>query len=1050
MHVPRFPHLGALVLATGASLLAPARPSEAAGVVGTGTPASCTQAALNGALAGGGTVTFNCGAGAVIPITSTKTLTTTTTIDGTGQNITLDGGGTTRLFNTTYQFASFTLTFRSLTLRNGFASDFGGAIRLAYQDFVTTLVIENVTFANNVCGQAGNDVGGGALYAQGGLVTIRNSAFLANRGGNGGAIGNLQARFTIEDTLFEGNATNGHVGQGGNGGAIYIDGSSNGPLVIRRSTFRANTASWIGGAIHTYMYAGSSSMTVEDSLFENNTTEANGGAVYHQNGGLTIARSTFSGNQTRGQGGALWLLQATPTTIVNSTFTGNRANGIAPNFGSTGLGGAILINDNTAATITHCTIANNHADWVGGAITGGGNATLRGSVVANNTAANGGNPWNIGKNCSTQLLDGGRNLQIPARHPTDPNDRNCTAGVVIADPLLLPLAANGGPTPTRALPANSPARDFVTSGCPPPATDQRGVARPTNACDAGAYELQTQVSVSDASLAEGTGGSPVAIFTASLSAASAVAVTVQYATSDVTAVAGLDYAATSGILTFPAGATSLPLAVPVVADATDEDDETFRLTLSSPVNATLGAPAQATGTIVDDDAAPLVSAADCVGVEGTGAGGSCTVTVSLSAASGKQAAVAWATANGSATAPSDYAASSGVVTFPPGVASRTVTVPFSGDALDETDEAFAVNLASPVNATLGDASAGAVIDDDDGPTLTAAGVSVVEGNSGTVGASFALSLSAASPQAVIAAYQTADGTAVAGSDYQPRTGTVTFPPGTTAQAVAVPVVGDVIDEPNETFHLLLGPVTDGTVSAWSSAATVLDDDGAAVALAELVHGASRRAVPDASGESLFVMAQPAWSSWEVVVDEASGDLGAGGEGPALERLAADLSAVVQSSSPAGAGFARSLRWQNSASAPQDGYVRVRATGCTTACGADDVYRVRAYETTVRVPRFNAAAGQGTVLFLQNVGTTPIAGTVSFWSPAGALLGTQPFSTGPRALQVLNASSVPGVAGGSGSVTITHTGRHGDLVGKAVSIDPGPGFAFDMPFVTRPR
>ena len=127
MHVPSIVRRLAVPLVLCGALGA-AR-AEAAGVVGTGTPASCTQAAFNAALAGGGTVTFNCGAGAVIPITSTKTLTTTTTIDGTGQNITLDGGGTTRLFNTTYQFASFTLTFRGLTLSNGFAPDFGGAIR---------------------------------------------------------------------------------------------------------------------------------------------------------------------------------------------------------------------------------------------------------------------------------------------------------------------------------------------------------------------------------------------------------------------------------------------------------------------------------------------------------------------------------------------------------------------------------------------------------------------------------------------------------------------------------------------------------------------------------------------------------------------------------------------------------------------------------------------------------------------------------------------------------------------------------------------------------
>jgi hypothetical protein len=223
-----------------------------------------------------------------------------------------------------------------------------------------------------------------------------------------------------------------------------------------------------------------------------------------------------------------------------------------------------------------------------------------------------------------------------------------------------------------------------------------------------------------------------------------------------------------------------------------------------------------------------------------------------------------------------------------------------------------------------------------------------------------------------------------------------------------------------------------------------------MALDELAHGAIRRTVPGAGGSTLFVLSQPARSSWEVVLDEASGDLGSRATGPALERLAGDLSTVVQTSAAAGAGFARSLRWQNSAALPQDQYVRVRATGCTTACGPDDAYRVRAYETTVRVARFNTAAGQATSLVIQNLGTQTVGATAFFWRADGALLGSQAFTIGPRGLHVLSAGSVPGVAGSSGSVTITHDGRLGDLVGKSVSIDPGPGFAFDTPFVTRPR
>mgnify|MGYP006337805027 CR=1 FL=1 len=108
--------LAFLVAAAWAAPLA-----HAAGTVGSGTTGSCTEAALNAALVGGGTVTFNCGGGpVVIPITSTKVLSSSTTIDGTGQQVTLDGGGATKMFLTTYQLATgLDLVFRRLTLRNG-------------------------------------------------------------------------------------------------------------------------------------------------------------------------------------------------------------------------------------------------------------------------------------------------------------------------------------------------------------------------------------------------------------------------------------------------------------------------------------------------------------------------------------------------------------------------------------------------------------------------------------------------------------------------------------------------------------------------------------------------------------------------------------------------------------------------------------------------------------------------------------------------------------------------------------------------------------------
>jgi len=477
-------------------------PVHAGGIVGTGTPGSCTEAALDAALAGGGTVTFACGGGpVVIPITSTKILSKSTTIDGTGQQVTLDGGGTTKMFLTTYQLSSgLTLVFRQLTLRNARASDQGAAIELVWQEptRLTQLVVEDVTFRNNVAAISHADWGGGAIYGVTGVFTIRRSTFVGNRGANGGAIGTIAVQITIEDSRFEDNATLPVVGDpfngglGGHGGAIYIDGTNLGALTLRRTVFSGNRATNLGGAIHSWMYGLPSAFVIEDCTFANNAGTTNGGAIFHMNGRLTVSGTTFSGNTVVGQGGALWEGEAdagqTPVSIFNSTFSGNSATGLRPNSGSTGLGGAIRDNGNPT-TLSHVTIAGNHADWVGGGIVGGSRATLRASILADNTAANGGNPWDIQRNCSTTLADGGFNLQWPTLNPSDSNDRRCAAGVTFAAPQLGALADNGGPTATAAPLAGSPAIDAVTSGCPPPATDQRGYARPYGLrCDAGAVE----------------------------------------------------------------------------------------------------------------------------------------------------------------------------------------------------------------------------------------------------------------------------------------------------------------------------------------------------------------------------------------------------------------------------------------------------------------------------------------------------------------------------------------------------------------------------------
>jgi len=476
--------------------------APAAGVVGNGTPGSCTEAALDTALSGGGVVTFSCGGGAVtIPITSTKTISAAlaTDLDGGGL-VTLDGLDAVRLFDVSYQRQ---LAVRNLTLRHGRAVDFGAAIRSAFHERGTqALTIQNVRFEDNVCTQAGDDVGGGAVYVLGGVSTVDGSAFLRNRGGNGGAIGSLGGDgtgpangLTIRDSVFVGNETQARVSSfGGTGGALYVDGAGDGEVRVERCTFRDNVA-WAGGAIHSVMYQSPQALVVLDSTFlENVATGGNGGAIYHQDGSLTFTGSLVAGNRAFSQGGGLWLYHPTAATITNVTFTGNRAEGaVAPS--GYAIGGAFSIYPSGPnVTLSHLTVTHNHAGWTGGGITvasPASNVTIRASIVAHNTAANGGNPWGIGKNCdvgSPQMTSGGDVIEFPQRNLGDGNDENCVAVPVIAEPLLGPLADHGGLVETVSLLPGSPAVDGAFGGCWS-AVDARGAVRPAGVrCDVGAFE----------------------------------------------------------------------------------------------------------------------------------------------------------------------------------------------------------------------------------------------------------------------------------------------------------------------------------------------------------------------------------------------------------------------------------------------------------------------------------------------------------------------------------------------------------------------------------
>ncbi len=335
------------------------------------------------------------------------------------------------------------------------------------------------------------------------------------------------------------------------------------------------------------------------------------------------------------------------------------------------------------------------------------------------------------------------------------------------------------------------------------------------------------LAINDASVTEGDAGSVNATFTVTLTGQTAQDVSVNFAIANGTATGGADYASTTGSLIFKVGVTSRTITVAILGDLLDEDNETFFVNLSGATNAII-ADSQGLGTIIDNDPLPNLTINDRSLAEGNAGTVNMVFTVLLSAPSGRTVTVNFATANGTATAGSDYTATSGSLSFGPGARSMTVAVPIIGDTAAEPDENFFVNLSGAVNATIADSQGvGTILNDDGTPAVFVSDVILAEGNSGTTDAVFQISLSPTSTTSISVFFATADGTATAGSDYTaPPTGSVTFAPGETTKTVPVPVLGDTLNEPDENFFLNItdttGPVT---VGDGQGEATIINDDG---------------------------------------------------------------------------------------------------------------------------------------------------------------------------------------------------------------------------------
>jgi probable HAF family extracellular repeat protein len=222
--------------------------------------------------------------------------------------------------------------------------------------------------------------------------------------------------------------------------------------------------------------------------------------------------------------------------------------------------------------------------------------------------------------------------------------------------------------------------------------------------------------------------------------------------------------------------------------------------------------------------APLISIGDVTVTEGHTGTRTAAFTVTLSTASSEPVTVAFATADGTATAGSDYHVTTGSLTFAPGETSKTIAVPVNGDRSGEPNETFVVNLTRAAGGIIiGDGQGvGTIVDDE--PRVSINNVTRTEGRSGTTLFTFLVTLSAASDVPVTVNFATANGTATAGGDYDARSGTITFAPGETSKEITVAVKGDRQKEADETFFVDLSSAIGALIEISRGRGTILDDD----------------------------------------------------------------------------------------------------------------------------------------------------------------------------------------------------------------------------------
>ena len=644
--------------------------------------------------------------------------------------------------------------------------------------------------------------------ASGGAIRVEDNAFLTlnnsvlegnTSGGDGGAIYNAGTLF-ITNSNFTGNTSTDY-----SGGAILNDGTDSdyeGALQVRNCNFISNSSNSNGGAVYNY----SGSLQVSNSNFSSNFSLYGGGAILNDDndgtatitdcifnsnyqtdtsyrvlggggvwtdGRLVISGSTFVGNQAY-QGGGVCNYDYGILTVTDSTFSGNSA-GLA-------LGGGIRSGFSyrgSTLSIDKCTIDGNNGN---GLRVSAGTATIKSTTITANGSTEFGGGLYFSDSTSSVF-----NCTITGNNATKNGGGiyRASGTVNLRNSIVAQNTVNtNGQGPDVFGSINSQNYNLFgdVTGATFTGTTTSNVVNPNpllgELSDNGGPTQTIALLAGSPAIDKGFGG---------------------------------------GLSTDQRGLPRL-FDNAGIANAPGGD------------GADIGAFESQSGTPV----LPSLSIGDVNQNEGNSpTNNTASFTVTLSKASSQSVSVAYAAANGGATAGSDFTATSGTLTIPAGQRIGTISVPIVGDTAFEKDENFVVNLSSPTNATiaLGQGVATLLNDDVLPPTLSVADVSVTEGNSGPKNFAFTVTLSAIATTPVTVKYTPSGGTATAGSDFSGTASSITIPAGTQSGVINVPVLGDTTVEGNETFGVTLSEATGATLADASATGTIQNDDAPTISIA---------------------------------------------------------------------------------------------------------------------------------------------------------------------------------------------------------------------------